>query len=456
MLYCKNTKKKIININAKTYTFFSVLVATNKYLTTFAYIGYIKLNKNTLSQIKLFYKESYNIHKKEKNFFNIINDYYPTVLIKDNLFYKIIIIKYDYINPNYLFVKNIITPKNVVIGITHKQLNYIPSLYFMVSKNSFSNYINIYTLYKNYKHIELYYSYWNTLFNYEKYSFSFFKGILSSNKDSNYFSLSIKDITLGLISIEAVFEAKSLPNIYLVPNKLGILNNIFLLYEEATLNYLWKYNLYACTNNKTLFFTEITTSYSQVYENKTSIILPNNIITAGNYSINILLLKLFSHNLNYYTQDQSINLSHIFIFNIIVESLLKQYFKNGIIIPSVQFELIAKKMTSFVKINYVGDSTLLENDIFYFSKLKILNYALNLLGYKQLLYYPIVLGISKSVLAGSGFLASISFQEIIRYLIKLSIEDSTEWLTDLKSKIITTDLIETGSGWHRHFSKLKL
>lgn len=154
--------------------------------------------------------------------------------------------------------------------------------------------------------------------------------------------------------------------------------------------------------------------------------MPNNIITSGNYSINILLLKLFSHNLNFYTQDQAIKLSHIFIYNLIVESLLKQYFKNGINIPSIQFELIVKKMTSFVKINYKGDSSLLENDIFDFSKLKILNYTLNILGYKQMLYSPIILGITKSVLACSGFFASISFQEIIKFLIKLSIEYSTD------------------------------
>lgn len=48
----------------------------------------------------------------------------------------------------------------------------------------------------------------------------------------------IKDITSGLISIETIFEARSLPNVYLIPIKLSILNNIYLSYEETTLNYL--------------------------------------------------------------------------------------------------------------------------------------------------------------------------------------------------------------------------
>lgn len=236
----------------------------------------------------------------------------------------------------------------------------------------------------------------------------------------------MRDITLGLIFIETIFEARSLPNKYLIPIKLSILNTLYLSYEENTLTYLWKYNLYTLTNTNLLFFTEINTDIYFIYEHKTSILLPNNIITAGNYSINFLLLKLFSHNLNYYLQDKAIQISHIFIFNIIIESLLKQYFKNGIIIPSIQFELIAKKMTSFVKINYIGDSSFIENDIFSFSKLKLLNYILYNLKYKQIIYSPIILGVTKSILADSGFFSSISFQEIIKYLIKLSIEHSTE------------------------------
>ncbi|XP_026189604.1 DNA-directed RNA polymerase subunit beta''-like [Cyclospora cayetanensis] len=213
-----------------------------------------------------------------------------------------------------------------------------------------------------------------------------------------------------------------------------------------------KSNIYI--KNKYLLIKINTISLNKIYEHNTAILLPNNIITSGNYSINILLLKLFSYNLNFYKQDHSITMSHIFIFNLIIESLLKQYFKNGINIPSIQFELIAKKMTSFVKINYIGDSSLLENDIFEYTKLKILNYTLFTLGYKQILYIPIILGITKSILACSGFFLSISFQEIIKYLIKLSIEVSTDWLSDLKSNIITTDIIKTGSGWQRHFIKI--
>lgn len=452
ILYIKLKKdKNTINNNT---ILLPILINKNNKISIYTYFKYIKLIRITLNQYNLTHKESYSIYKKESKLFNIYNTYLPKLFLIDNLLYKIILIKYNFLNLNYLYVNNILLPKNIISQIIHREIINNSTLFFLNNKLLINNSINIYILYKNYIYISTYYTYWKNLFS-TKYIFNFFTGINLNKQKYSFHSTSIKDITSGLISIETIFEARALPNIYLIPIKLSLLNNIYLSYEETTLNYIWKYNLYTFSNKNLLFFTEINTTYLyKLYEHKTSILMPNNIITSGNYSINILLLKLFSHNLNFYMQDQAIKLSHIFIFNLIVESLLKQYFKNGISIPSIQFELIVKKMTSFVKINYVGDSSLIENDIFEFNKLKILNYTLYILGYKQILYSPIVLGITKSVLASSGFFASISFQEIIKYLIKLSIEHSTEWFTDLKSNIITTDLIKTGSGWHRHFIKI--
>ena len=449
--YIKLKNNNIINNNINNNLY---LININNKLNIFTYNKFIKINNISLFQFNLVYKESYSIYKKKNKLFNLINTYIPKIYLLDNLFYKIVLIKYNFLNLNYLFIKNILFPENIVSQIFHRQLiNNFSNIYLYNNKYLINNSINIYSLYKNYIYITIYYMYWKNLF-INKHTFNFFKGIFLKQKQS-FFINSIKDITTGLIYIEIIFETKILPNIYLITPKLSILNNIFLIYEENTLNYLWKYNIYTFCNKNLLFFSNIyLNSSNYLYEHKTSIIIPNNIIISGNYSINILLLKLFSHNLNYYTQNKAIKLSHIFIYNLLIESLLKQYFKNGLNIPSIQFELIIKKMTSFIKINYRGDSSLLENDIFEFNKLNMLNYVLKILGYKQILYTPIILGISKSILASSGFFASISFQEIIKFLIKLSIESSIDWLTDLKSNIITTNLIKTGSGWYRYFIKI--
>ncbi len=57
-------------------------------------------------------------------------------------------------------------------------------------------------------------------------------------KQQESFTISAKDITSGLIFIDTIFEARTMPNTYLIPTKLGILNNISLSYEEASSNYL--------------------------------------------------------------------------------------------------------------------------------------------------------------------------------------------------------------------------
>lgn len=419
-------------------------------LSIFTYIKYIKsntcVNKNTYFK----FNDSFITHTTLKHSLTLNTNYMPNINIQDTYFLKNLLIKYDI---GELYFKNIICDKNLISHTYHKNIEINKETY------SFSNsiYLNknniiITQLQKEYITIFSYYSYWKHQY-YSKHLFNFYIGFYKK-KNININFTKLKDITSGLLSIEIIFEAKTLLNKYLIPSTLSVLNNISLKYEENTLNYIWFYTLYTIKNKSLVFFSDITTYPIISYEHKTSIILPNNILTSGQYSVNNLILKIFSHNLSYYSQEQAIKISFLYIFNLIVESLVKQYFKNGIIIPSIQFELLVKKMTSFVKINYIGDSSFTENDILEFSILESLNYIYIKLGYLQLLFFPIVLGVSKNILASAGLLASISFQEILKYLMKVSIETTTDWLTDFKSKIITTDLIRTGSGWYRHFIKL--
>lgn len=58
--------------------------------------------------------------------------------MKDNLLCKVLVISYDYVYASHLFAKNKVILKNVVTGIIHEN-----------TKDTFTSYINIYTLYKN-------------------------------------------------------------------------------------------------------------------------------------------------------------------------------------------------------------------------------------------------------------------------------------------------------------------
>ncbi|KFG27562.1 putative DNA-directed RNA polymerase subunit beta, partial (apicoplast) [Toxoplasma gondii GAB2-2007-GAL-DOM2] len=103
------------------------------------------------------------------------------------------------------------------------------------------------------------------------------------------------------------------------------------------------------------------------YEQKYSIIWGNIILTNGVYSPNIFILKLFSNYLEYYSQYKAAKLAYIYTYYIIIESLIKQYHYNGILLPSLYFELLAKRMTNFVKIISSGEIMLTEENIISFN-----------------------------------------------------------------------------------------
>ena len=138
--------------------------------------------------------------------------------------------------------------------------------------------------------------------------------------------------------------------------------------------------------------------------------------------------------------------SLFFAMNLIIESLLNQYLFQGISLPSIHFELMAKKMTSCVKILSPGDLNLTIGNILPITLIETLNFAAKFNGFRMCTYTPIILGITKSTIANSGLLSSISFQETLKLLANAALHQSTDWLTDLKSKIIATDLIPSGTG----------
>ena len=145
-------------------------------------------------------------------------------------------------------------------------------------------------------------------------------------------------------------------------------------------------------------------------------------------------------------QYEAAKQSLFFAMNLIIESLLNQYLIQGISLPSIHFELMAKKMTSCVKILTPGDLNLTIGNILPLTLIETLNLAAKFSGFRMCTYTPIILGITKSTIATSGLLSSISFQETLKLLGNAALHQSTDWLTDLKSKIIATDLIPSGTG----------
>lgn len=128
--------------------------------------------------------------------------------------------------------------------------------------------------------------------------------------------------------------------------------------------------------------------------------------------------------------------------------------KYGIIIPSFYFELLALKLTAFVKINYPANNTFYVNEIIESSKAHIIQKTMKILNYQQIIYTPIIVGITKSVSVHANALSSLSFQALFKYLTKIGLENTIDWLTDIKSNILTSHILKSGSGWYRHYIKV--
>ena len=199
-------------------------------------------------------------------------------------------------------------------------------------------------------------------------------------------------------------------------------SNIYCNFSEEKCYHLYLFS--AAKKQRHLIF--INNSDRISYEKVSSIICPTTSLFPSYYSINSILNSLYIQKLNYTSTHLACKSSHFLIFNTIVESLLKQYLKHGIDIPSLHFEIIATKMTAFVRINYPAESTLATSDIIEAHKVHLLDSTMKLLRYKNILYTPVILGITKSVLAQSGALSSLSFQETFKHLINLSLESKVD------------------------------
>lgn len=455
-LYFNNNNFKLLYLKLNRFSNHELTIYKRNYYTNcyikkiinfYKFYNLDKLYKNTIFN-------NYDIYLNNTKvliFFNnnkVINEQ-NNYFIKDFYKYKILFINNN-IFQNFYFCTNNLIPKNSFCKIIHKniynlsKLNYFP---FFSKQNKTPKFKQLIILYKKYL-FSVFSWIWNKNI---KYNLIFFNKFFIKIQDF-YLNINkkLQDITFSLIHLENIFETKTYLHVHLISNKTGILINNYLLYEENTLNFLWTCNLFTLKFKKLFLYSIVKEKI--FYEQKYSIVWGNVILSTGLYSPNIFISKIFSNYLEYYSLHKAAKLAFIYTYSLIVESLVKQYYFNGIVLPSIYFELIAKKMTNFVKIVFSNETILSEDNIISFNFIVNLNYVYSLFGYPQIIYKPVVLGISKSILAYSGFLASLSFQETFKLLLKFSFKNTIDWMTDLKSRIIGTNIILVGSGWYRHFN----
>lgn len=263
------------------------------------------------------------------------------------------------------------------------------------------------------------YSLWSKIFNKNS------RNIFGSHtlKKSNTHEIT-KDITSGLLNIENLLEAEISTTLSIFKG-INIISQINTNHETFLTDHKYQLLLFSIERKKNYLYM-ITHKTKPLYGTISSLLTPNISMFNAPYSLNQLLISLYLQYSNFFTSPLASKFSFFFMYNLIVESLLKQYLAYGITIPSIHFELLTSKMTSFVKISHPAESSLGINDIVELSKVNILNNVMSCLNYRNILYFPIILGITKSVSIHTSKLSSLNFQGAFKYLTKLSLENMTD------------------------------
>ena len=134
----------------------------------------------------------------------------------------------------------------------------------------------------------------------------------------------------------------------------------------------------------------------------------------------------------------------------LVNEVQSVYQSQGIDISDKHIEIIVRQMTSKVRVDDGGDTTMLPGELVDLRQIEQVNEAMAITGGAPARYTPILLGITKASLNTDSFISAASFQETTRVLTEAAIEGKSDWLRGLKENVIIGRLIPAGTGFNTH------
>ena len=126
------------------------------------------------------------------------------------------------------------------------------------------------------------------------------------------------------------------------------------------------------------------------------------------------------------------------------------YQSQNVEIADKHVEVIVRQMTSKVRVEDGGDTTLLPGELVELQQIENINEAMLLTRGIPATYSPVLLGITKSSLNTDSFISAASFQETTRVLTEAAIEGKADWLRGLKENVIIGRLIPAGTGFNSY------
>lgn len=133
-----------------------------------------------------------------------------------------------------------------------------------------------------------------------------------------------------------------------------------------------------------------------------------------------------------------------------VDQVQSVYQSQGIEIADKHIETIVRQMTSKVRVDDGGDTTMLPGELVELRQIEQVNEAMAITGGAPAQYTPVLLGITKASLNTDSFISAASFQETTRVLTEAAIEGKSDWLRGLKENVIIGRLIPAGTGFNAH------
>jgi DNA-directed RNA polymerase subunit beta' len=133
-----------------------------------------------------------------------------------------------------------------------------------------------------------------------------------------------------------------------------------------------------------------------------------------------------------------------------VNEVQSVYQSQGIEISDKHIEVIVRQMTSKVRVDDGGDTTMLPGELVELRQIETVNEAMAITGGAPAQYTPVLLGITKASLNTDSFISAASFQETTRVLTEAAIEGKSDWLRGLKENVIIGRLIPAGTGYNAY------
>ncbi len=135
---------------------------------------------------------------------------------------------------------------------------------------------------------------------------------------------------------------------------------------------------------------------------------------------------------------------------LLVNEVQSVYQSQGIDISDKHIEVVVKQMTSKVRVEDGGDTTLLPGEPIDLYEIQQVNEAMAITGGAPAEYTPELLGITKASLKTDSFISAASFQETTRILTEAAIAGKSDWLRGLKENVIIGRLIPAGTGFNAY------